>query len=46
MTALLPASERQQADTVSGVDGLSLRGGQKEALVFADQRIPFDNRWI
>jgi hypothetical protein len=46
MTAFLPASERQQADTVFGADCLSLRGGHKEALVFADQRMPFVNRRI
>jgi hypothetical protein len=41
MTTLLPASERQQADTVCGADGLSLRGGQKEVLAVADKRVPF-----
>jgi hypothetical protein len=44
MTAFLPAPERQQADTVCGADGLSLRGGRKEVLAFAVKRMPFENR--
>jgi hypothetical protein len=46
MTTFLPAAERQQADTVRGAEGLSLRGGQKEVLVVADQRMSFENRRI
>jgi hypothetical protein len=46
MTTLLPGSERQVADTHYGADDVSLRGGQKELLVFPEQCTSSENRWI
>jgi hypothetical protein len=46
MTTLLPDSERQVADPHYGADEVSLRGGQKELLVFVEQRTSSENRWV